>query len=314
MTTAARPKPKRTYRFRDDETVPDAIRRIALGRIDHALEELRGKTDSTAEEAVHEARKDMKRLRALIRLAGPELGDDAYARENATFRDAGRLLSGVRDADVMVGTLDGLLAGDGHAIPAEAGAGLHQALAKTGDESGERSLASAQAVELLEGAWDRVHDWPLELDGFEALEDGLRRTYRRGRNAYRSARDEPSAEQLHEWRKRSKDLWYHHQLLQASWPEAMAPLADQAHELSDYLGDDHDLAVLEAWAKAHAAEAGGLAALQELIDAIEERRKELQADAFRLGERLYAERPGAFVRRLRGYWRGWREAPTSASS
>ena len=41
---------------------------MAHGRIGHALEELGGTTDSTPEEAVHEARKDVKKLRALLRL------------------------------------------------------------------------------------------------------------------------------------------------------------------------------------------------------------------------------------------------------
>src|SRR5919201_4778965 len=98
----------RSYRFLEGEAMPDGLRRIARGRIDHAVDELRGETDSSAEEAVHEARKDMKKLRAVLRLARDELGDEVYRRENECFRDAGRRLSGVRDADVMLETLRGL--------------------------------------------------------------------------------------------------------------------------------------------------------------------------------------------------------------
>ena len=103
------------------------MRRVARGRIDHALDELRGKSDSTREEAVHEARKDMKKLRALLRLVRGELGDRVYAAENACFRDTARELSGVRDADVMLATLGDLeerygeLPGGGQ--PAAPGAG-----------------------------------------------------------------------------------------------------------------------------------------------------------------------------------------------
>ena len=39
---------------------------------------------------MHEARKDMKKLRALLRLARGELGGQTYERENARFRDAAR--------------------------------------------------------------------------------------------------------------------------------------------------------------------------------------------------------------------------------
>ena len=58
----------RAFRLSPGRPLPDEVRRVARGRIDHALDELRGKSDSTREEAVHEARKDMKKLRALLRL------------------------------------------------------------------------------------------------------------------------------------------------------------------------------------------------------------------------------------------------------
>ena len=71
---------ERSFRLDPAEPVPDEVRRVARGRIDHALDELRGRADSTREEAVHEARKDMKKLRALLRLVRGELGDRVYAR------------------------------------------------------------------------------------------------------------------------------------------------------------------------------------------------------------------------------------------
>ena len=94
--------------------------------------------------------------------------------------------------------------------------------------------------------------WPLERDSFQALSDGLERTYRRGRRDFRAARSEPTVEALHEWRKRAKQLWYHHSLLRPLWPPVMQAVGDEAHELSDRLGDDHDLAMLAEWVRVHA--------------------------------------------------------------
>ena len=48
----------------------------------------------------------------------------------------------------------------------------------------------------------------------------------------------------HDWRKRAKDVWYQLRLLQDTWPDVMKAMAGQASQLSDLLGDDHDLAVL----------------------------------------------------------------------
>jgi CHAD domain-containing protein len=282
----------RAYRLKDGESLPDGLGRVARGRIDHAIDELRGKSDSTPEEAVHEARKDAKKLRALLRLARGELGEDTFARENACFREAARELSGARDADVMLETLGSL------ELPSGVGFELRKAIVteQARNGTGDREAAARDAVAILKEARKRVDDWPLEHDGFGALAKGLKRTYRRGRRNFRAAIDEPSVEALHEWRKRVKELWYHHTLLRSLWPPVMEAVGDQAHELSDRLGDDHDLAVLGDWMREHAD------AEPEFSEAVEQRRKELQAEAFALGARLYAEKPSGFVRRIERLW------------
>ena len=282
----------RAYRLKADEPLPDGVVRAARGRVDHALDELRGKTDSTAEEAVHEARKDMKKLRALLRLARGELGESTFARENVCFRDAARELAGARDTDVMLATLGGLELPDGQ------GGELRKAIqaGRAADGAGDREAAARRAVAILKEARKRVSDWPLECESFDAVAEGLERTYRRGRRDFRAARAEPSAEALHEWRKRVKELWYHHTLLRALWPPVMAAVGDEAHELADRLGDDHDLAFLAEWVGEH-AEPGA-----EFHEAVERRREALQAQAFELGARLYAEKPSAYVRRLKRLW------------
>jgi len=290
---------ERKYRLERDETVPDGIRRVALGRIDNALDELRGRSASSAEEAVHSARKDMKKLRALLRLVRGETGNEVYRRESSAFRDAGRELSGVRDADVMIATLDSL------ELSAQEVGSLRQALEahKLRTAAGGREQAAAGAVEIIEAARGRVLGWPLETDGFGAFSAGLLRIYRQGRRNMATARKEPTAETLHEWRKRTKDLWYHLALLEEAWPPVMDTLADEAHELSDRLGDDHDLAVVLEWAEQHADAAPVRAEVQE-------RRRGLQADAFAYGARLYADKPSVFVERVERWW----EASAGAAS
>jgi CHAD domain-containing protein len=288
----------RAYRIKPKESLSEGIPRIARGRIDNAIDELRGKTESTAEEAVHEARKDLKKLRALLRLTRGELGESSFARENTCFRDAGRELAAARDSDVMLDTLKAL------DVPAELGWDLRKAIQahRTRNGDGGRRAAAAGAVAMLREARGRVDDWPLERDSFAALSEGLERTYRRGRRDLKAVRANPSVEGLHEWRKRVKELWYHHTLLRPLWPPVMQAVGDQAHELADRLGDDHDLVVLAEWISEHTD------ADAEFFEAVDRRRAELQADAMTLGARLYADKPSAYVRRLR---RLWEAAPTS---
>ena len=203
----------REYRLKAGEPLPAGIALIAHGRIDHAIAELSGQTDSTPEEAVHEARKDLKKLRALLRMTRGEVGDGRFRRENACFRDAGRELAGVRDSDVMLETLGAL------DLPPEMELELRrkiQAGRRALGGGDERATAASGVVSMLREARGRVDDWPLKHDSFDALGDGLERTYRRGRLNFRAARADPTVEALHEWRKRVKELWYQHTLLRAA--------------------------------------------------------------------------------------------------
>jgi CHAD domain-containing protein len=283
---------ERAYRLKAGEPLPEGVVLVAHGRIDHAVAELRGRSDSSAEEAVHEARKDLKKLRALLRMTRGELGEDTFRRENACFRDAGRELAGVRDSDVMLETLMAL------DLPAGMGWELRKAIQDQralGDGDGRRT-AAAGVVAMLHEARGRVDQWPLEHDSFDVLHDGLERTYRSGRRDFRAARSEPTVEALHEWRKRVKDLWYQHSLLRALWPPVMQAVGGEAHELANRLGDDHDLAMLADWVREHAE------AEPEFFEAVERRSSELQDEAMALGERLYADKPSAYLRRLRRFW------------
>jgi hypothetical protein len=78
-------------------------------------------------------------------------------------------------------------------------------------------------------------------------------------------------------------------------------MADQAHELSDLLGDHHDLTVLSEDLEGRSEINGDeVVAIQALIEG---RQEELLEAAVPIGERLYAESPKTFVTRMHAYWR-----------
>src|SRR5262249_36409668 len=77
-------------------------------QMDEALEYLTEPHRGSQDEAVHEARKCFKKIRAVLRLVKPAIARKDYRRENVCFRDAGRPLTEVRDAKILVETLDKL--------------------------------------------------------------------------------------------------------------------------------------------------------------------------------------------------------------
>ena len=303
------------YRLTADETVPDGVRRCTREQLDHAIGELTSGVHEDPVEAVHAARKDLKKTRSLLRLARAGIDRQERRRDNKALRDVGRALSAARDAEVMLQALDALADHFVGQVPQSTFEPIRRHLEVERDAARQRMLASGlpeQTAEELKAVRARIDDWPVRRAEWKALEPGLIRSYERGRKAMDIARGEPTVEALHEWRKRSKDLWYHLRTLKPLSPGIVGGQADEAHALSDLLGDDHDLAVL----RSTLGRAGGQLAvdLDAVIELIDRRREQLQAQAFRLGERLYAESPRAFGRRLHSYWKVWRPRHRSASA
>ena len=73
-------------------------------------------------------------------------------------------------------------------------------------------------------------------------------------------------------------------------------------ELSDLLGDDHDLAVVVERIAAAPDSHGGAVAVADTVTAARARQEDLRARSMRLGASLLAERPRAFRRRIESYW------------
>ncbi|HEY2769507.1 MAG TPA: CHAD domain-containing protein [Solirubrobacteraceae bacterium] len=281
-----------------------AVRRCAKEQLDRALSELTEKVSTDPAEAIHSARKAIKKERSLLRLVRGSMPGDQRARENATLRDVARGLSGARDADVMISSIDELSERFAGQLPATTFRAIRTHL-----EDGRRAAPSGRggetdAVEELTAIRARVPEWHLGSGGWTAIESGLLRSYRRGRAAFRRARASGATEELHEWRKRVKDLWYHERLLAPACGPAVRGHAKDLDRLSDLLGDDHDLAVLE-----HELTVDGSSVavdLEAVRGVIDHRRAELQTEATRIGERVYAETPKAYRRRLRTSWKAGR--------
>ena len=149
---------------------------------------------------------------------------------------------------------------------------------------------------------------PFIRDEFAAIEGGLHRVYRRGRRAYRRSLRRPDVATLHEWRKRVKYLRYQMEALTPLWEEVVGAQADALNELGDLLGEDHDLAVLHETIRANTDACPDPDARWLLGLLIDRLRSELQARALVLGEKLYTEKPDAFVDRMHGYWDAARPA------
>jgi len=298
------------------EPVEQGLKRIAHEQLDKAIAEL---TDSQFDphDTVHQVRKRCKKLRGLVRLARPQW-PKIYQHENARYRDLARELSSVRDAHSIVETYDELVDHDANEFDAAIFASIRQQLVArreriAEDETGLRRRLD-QALLRMREAKQRVDAWSLDAGGFEAVGGGLRKTYRRGRRAMRTARDRPTTENFHQWRKRAKYHWYHTRLMRRMWNEVLNQFRQETHRLSDLLGDDHDLAILHQTLTEQPAAFGPERRLEAFVGLIDRRRRELRTEAGSLGQRIYCEKSKRLANRWSCYWSAWKSKKNSRAT
>ena len=261
----------------------------AIGRhIAHARKALAA--PELDDEAVHAARKDLKRARSGLRLLRP-LDETAYRRENTRLRNAARRLSPVRDDKVLLARLTELIA-------EEKQPGRRQLLAKARKDVRNarrrdwRALRSpdelARIDQALATAAKRVRRWPSppQGPGEAAPELAVQRLYRKGRKALKRSRQDPSDKCLHEARKQAKHLAHALEILAGRKPpKKAAKLLARADDLGDWLGDDHDLAVVESRCLSQPADAGK--PKRKIARRLEKRRAKLQDKALQTGRKLF---------------------------
>lgn len=231
-----------------------------------SLEILTGRSPLAAE-SVHRVRKDLKRARARLRLLRDAVGKRAYARENASLRDAARPLAPLRDADVLAATVAKIPGAKWKRQP-------RPTLARHDVQD---------IINRLVETNDRVSRWRLPLDPRPVMRSGLERIYRKGRKALAEARARGTDRSLHEARKQVKYLGAALKILE------IARFKKIIDGIADALGDDHDLALLRR--------RFGFTD-RALVAWIDRRRGKLQMRALKDARRLYRSKPRPFVESL----------------
>jgi CHAD domain-containing protein len=287
--------------LRDDPSVESGVRRIALSQSDLALNDLDAIGGKDRGEAIHSARKHLKKLRSLLRLVRPVTENSR--RENAAVRDVAAGLSATRDGKVLVETFDGL-ADEAHPTY-DAMRVFRDVLAQDYQRLDAKSAESTETTVLgILAIRERASQWTLGEDGFEAVGSGLRATYAAARASMKQCRKRPSPEVFHEWRKAVKNHGYRINLLRDCAPQVLRPQGELWEQLGEMLGDHHNLAVLREKLEQSRGDVGQL---QDLQKAIDDRSSTLENDSFELGRQLLAENPKAVVRRFEAYWCAWKE-------
>jgi CHAD domain-containing protein len=298
--------------FKRKESVSKAIRRLGRERIEDALECLK---DCPNGEAIHCARKDIKKVRAVLRLVRTGLDGKGCRRVAKPLREAAKYLAEPRDALVKVKTLENVMRHFKGQLAPTALRQVRGELRKRFDKemncfAREKNKKATERV--LRRVVKELEHLEVNGKGWKVLGPGVKAAYADGKRAYQIAVKDSAPENFHEWRKRVKDLWYQITLLRRMWPEQMDAIARELETLGESLGDHHDLIMLRQTVQEMGRGEHHGREVETLYGLIEERQRELRPAALAIGARFYAEKPAEFCERLAGYWKIWRRERKSA--
>jgi len=297
------------YRFKRKESISVGVARILRQRTESSLDALCPDKPGI-DRGIHDARKNFKKIRSLLRLIRSELASEDFQQANQGFRQAGRRLSDVRDAKVMLDAFDLLM----KLYPVQAKKHHMYELRinlMARVQSGEGVLAQSnkrvkEVAEVLRTMPDVTLGGSLETHDFSVIEGGFKRAYQGGQRAMKRALGSSKPEDFHEWRKRAKDHWYHTLLLRNCCTDFMRSRRVASKELAVVLGDYNDLSTLQTLC--HAALSSRIDKRYHALERLARKRQRvLRKKAVDLGNRIYEQKPRDLSRLVARHWVGWKQ-------
>jgi len=279
----------------ENELLGTARRQLRRGT--EALKQPDARTVGTC---VHEARRSVKKARAIVKTLR-DAGADVPRKQRRRLRKASRRLSGLRDSAAIVDTFDRLRKRYPKRLAEHTYGILRRALleARERQEDGARrdGVLDRVARQLGKTRADAKR-WKVPDLDVRALIDVVAVSYRRSRRAMKHARQTHLSATLHGWRKELKTMWYQLRLVKPLAP-GVAPVVASLKRLATDLGEDHNLVVLAATLRA-CSELKAMSAEVRQIDALAGRmRQALRTRAFAIGARLHRRAPDDFAPWLR---------------
>ena len=293
------------FRLRSDESVAHGLRRLARNELEAVRGELR-KTRPPKDEPVHEARKSVKKIRAILQLIDDDAGT-GLGRSDKRLRSINRTLSELRDADVMMETLEKLRAKHPHVLSPHGLARARRRLSAQ-KRAVTRTVGGPKKWKAIDRTLQTVRrdakGWHPEDRGVDVLIDGVRAAHRRGRQAMKLAEKQQRAEDFHAWRKDIKALWYALRVVEQSDANVRRDIR-ALHRAETLLGDDHNLVVLCEELSRDSTICRGPVDIDRLRLAADRDQCRLRAQAIARAGYIYRRRSGPYSRRVGRAWQQW---------
>ena len=287
------------FRMKPAESISHGLRRLSKKELASALDGIR-RGSPTDERAVHEARRSIKKLRALLRIVEKDDGRTGRGSRKR-LRSISQRVSRLRDATAMLQILRKISSRYPGALSEHTLARVRRRL-KTHKEDVERMIhrdgSWAKIVRTLHDLEPAVKRWKPAHEGFRALGPALRVAHRRGRKILASAVESQNDAQFHEWRKQIKQLWYTLRLIEDE-NETIHGDVEALDRAQTLLGADHDAVILCEYLSEMSSLWHDPRDFGALRHAAERFQHESRRKAIRTSRRVYTLTARAYVLRIR---------------
>jgi len=261
-------------------------------------------------QVIHFSRQTCKKCRAILRLMRDSMGYAAYYRENRNLRDLQRELARFRDADVQLRVFR-RLSGN---LPENTMKGWYSGLMGKAKKNYSVELGylkdgdrAAQISNRTRSAAAQITTYQLSGQGFGMIDKGLSRIYRQGREmGYRVFSEDAEDQEVHNLRKKAKYLQHQLTFLSGLYLSLFTAMSRTLEQLTENLGYYNDLCLARNSIREYAVE-NHLEHKEygKLLSMLNEELQKLKDDSRQIYVNAYSEPPGAFIRRIGGYWDSW---------
>jgi len=285
-------------------TLEESLKGILIGRISFIMDQIRRQED--AHKTIHEVRRSIKRIRAVLRLIRDEIGYSHYLRENLFYRDVARRMAPVRDSYVLCQTVKSLETNHPDLISVNHYACLMDHLSLQIEKDLERFMESSgdfkQVLEDITQARERIDQYCELRNGYVSIRKGIRRVYRRGRIHHSRIGPPFDVDLFHEYRKNSKYLQFQMELIQPVYPKLLKAYAGTIDKHTELLGDLRDYDRLDLYIQNALPKEIPSTTRKKLLEMIRHQKEDMLVKILSKSQMIYAEKPKEFIKRIKVYW------------
>jgi CHAD domain-containing protein len=292
------------YRFKKRETVSEGCRRILFEQTASIISALSDRGSGGLDDRIHDTRRRIKRVRALLHLLDLRVDEKALAAHEEALRSTARKLAPARDATVVLAAFEEI------AVEFTGGAveRIRELLTEAVRHAKRKSLGPEKLVVLagdLRTTCEALSRAGTAQEGWSAIGPGIYKSYQQAKKLKRLAFAAPTPENVHACRARSKRLWEQLRLLRRTLPKSIARLLPRLDKFTELLGRHHDFHMLQMTLREAAAHGLEVAKFPRLHQSIGKKMDRCLNRAGKQGAKIFELHPKAFASRVHAGWKDW---------